>query len=85
MDEVTLTDLSKEEIIQLYEELRKECARIKSKSSARKRHLRDMNKKIELYIAMIDASISDAARFKAETELWKNRYFALLEKKDGLD
>jgi len=44
-----------------------------------------MNKKIELYIAMIDASISDAARFKAETELWKNRYFALLEKKDGLD
>jgi len=60
--------------------LEKKLAEVKKKSGTRKRHLRDLNKKVELYIAMIDASISDAARFKAETELWKNRYFNLLEK-----
>lgn len=53
---------------------------IKKKSDRRKRSLRDLNKKIELYVAMIDASISDASRFKAESEMWKDRYFMELEK-----
>lgn len=54
--------------------LRNAIEYIKKKSDRRKRHLRELNKKVELYIAMVDASISDAARFKAEADLWKERY-----------
>ena len=47
---------------------------IKKKSARRKRHLRDMNQKIQRYIAVADAAIS------AESALWKERYYELLEK-----
>lgn len=44
---------------------------IKKKSSARKRHLRDMNEKLKLYQAVADAAISDAARWNKEALYWK--------------
>ena len=47
---------------------------MKAKSSARKRHLRDMNEKIKLFTAIADAAISDAARWKRESEYWKLLY-----------
>lgn len=55
---------------------------IKKKSDARKRQLRAMNEKLKLYIALADAAISDAARFKLESEVWKSRYEQLKEKMD---
>ena len=53
---------------------------IKAKSSARKRHLRDMNDKIRLYMAIADAAISDAARWHAEAKYWQLKYETLLAK-----
>ena len=50
------------------------------KSSTRKRHLRDLNKKIEKYIALADAAISDAARWKMEANNWKEHYLNELSK-----
>lgn len=47
---------------------------MRMKSSARKRHLRDMNEKLKLYQAIADAAISDAARWKAEADKWKLMY-----------
>lgn len=59
------------------EELQQELTQVKKKSSIRKRHLRDLNKKIELYVALADAAISDAAR-------WKLEYQKVKEELDGL-
>jgi hypothetical protein len=47
---------------------------MKKKSDARKRHLRDMNEKIKLFTAIADAAISDAARWKRESDYWKLMY-----------
>lgn len=47
---------------------------MKKKSSARKRHLRDMNIKLKLYQAIADAAISDAARWHKEALYWKLLY-----------
>ncbi len=47
---------------------------MRAKSSARKRHLRDMNEKLKLYQAIADAAISDAARWKAEADKYKALY-----------
>ncbi len=68
--------------------LKTNLEQIQKKSSIRKRHLRDLNKKIESYIALADAAISDAARYKMEANNWKERYLDELSKnidkeKDG--
>lgn len=55
---------------------------IKKKSDARKRQLRAMNEKLKLYIALADAAISDAARFKLESEVWKDKYNLLLNSQE---
>lgn len=55
-------------------ELQTELYKVKKKSHARKRQLRSMHERIKLYINMVDAAISDAARWKAEADLWKERY-----------
>ena len=47
---------------------------IRKRSSARKRHLRDMNEKLKLYQAIADAAISDAARWHKEAQYWKLMY-----------
>lgn len=57
--------------------------KLKKKSDRRKRQLRNINEKIKRYIAVTDAAISDAARFKTEAALWRERYFELLEKKES--
>jgi hypothetical protein len=51
---------------------------MKAKSSARKRHLRDMNEKLKLFQAIADAAISDAARWKAEADKFKLMYEKVL-------
>lgn len=50
---------------------------MKAKSSARKRHLRDMNEKLKLYQAIADAAISDAARWHKEAQFWKLKFETL--------
>lgn len=47
---------------------------MKKRSSARKRHLRDMNEKLKLYQAVADAALSDAARWHKEAMYWKLLY-----------
>lgn len=47
---------------------------MKRRSSARKRHLRDMNQKLQLYQAVADAALSDAARWHKEALYWKLLY-----------
>jgi hypothetical protein len=47
---------------------------MKLKSAARKRHLRDMNQKLQLYQAIADAAISDASRWCTEAKYWKLLY-----------
>lgn len=39
-----------------------------------------MNEKIKLFTAIADAAISDAARWKKESDLWKLKYETLNEK-----
>ena len=70
-------------VLRIAKNFRDELKQTKKKSGARKRHLRELNKKIILYTALVDASLSDAARFKAEADLWQERYFNLLDKQDG--
>lgn len=60
-----------------------ELKKIKKKSDTRKRQLRSMNDKIQKYIALADAALSDAARWKKEAELWKLKFETLSEKKNG--
>ncbi len=60
-----------------------ELKKIKKKSDTRKRQLRSMNDKIQKYIALADAALSDAARWKKEAELWKLKFETLNEKKNG--
>ncbi len=55
----------------------KKLLAMKNKSDARKRHLREMNQKLKMYMAIADSAISDAARWKAEYELIKLKYEAL--------
>lgn len=62
-------------------QLKMELKGVKKKSTRRKKHLRDINQKLERYISVADAAISDAARWKAESEMWKDRYFTELEKR----
>lgn len=50
-----------------------EINKLKIKSAERKRNLREMNDKIRLFQAMTDAAISDAARWKRESDYWKLR------------
>lgn len=54
-----------------------ELKAMKKKSSARKRHLRDMNEKLKLYQAIADAAISDAARWHKEAMYWKLKFETL--------
>jgi len=62
---------------------RKELYNVKRKSHRRKRQLRALNDRIKLYMSMIDAAISDAARWKAEADLWKERYERVVDVKDN--
>lgn len=51
---------------------------LKKKSNRRKRQLKSMNERIKIYSSLADAAISDAARYRVEVELWKERYERLL-------
>jgi hypothetical protein len=53
------------------EKLKSKLKEVQKRSSARKRHLRDMNEKLKMYQAIADAAISDAARWKRESDYWK--------------
>lgn len=61
------------------EKLQAQIKHMKKRSNARKRHLRDMNNKLKLYMAIADSAISDAARWKIEREYWKLKYETLLK------
>ena len=58
-----------------------EITKIKKKSDERKRQLRRLNQKMQLYIAVADAALSDAARWETQCKYWQEKYLELLDEK----
>jgi hypothetical protein len=60
------------------EKLKNKLKATQIRSNRKKKHLRDMNEKLKLYQAIADAAISDAARWKAESDKYKLMYEKVL-------
>jgi len=66
-------------------EIKTELYNLKRKANRRKRALKSINDKIRLYMSVADAAISDAARWKIQAEVWKERYERVVEDNNGKD
>ena len=64
------------------DQLQEELYAARQKSGRRKKCLRTLNKQMNMYVAVADAAISDAARWQAMSDMWKERYMNLKFKEE---